>query len=93
VLALEERGLAAFGRTLLGFEFVLDGLARPTYEPILDRATNAIARSTLVALRNSRSRPRLFELVARACSSCSRSDSGPSTPRCALASKMLRSTR
>ena len=64
VLAVDARSLAAFGPLLLGFDFVLDDLARQTDAQILDRAMDAIARLALVALRCSRSRPRLFEHVA-----------------------------
>jgi hypothetical protein len=58
----------AFGRHLLDFEFVLDDLARQTDAQILGRASDAIVRLTLLALRNARANSRLFELVAAAMS-------------------------
>ena len=64
ILAIDERGLAALGRNVLGFDFVLDDLARQTDEQLLGRAMDAIARLALVALRSSRNRPRLFEHLA-----------------------------
>jgi predicted transposase YdaD len=63
VLALDGRARAAFGRRLLDFEFLLDDLAAQTDQQILDRASDAIARLTLIALRNSRMEPRLLEHV------------------------------
>ena len=65
ILAVDERALAAFGRKVLGFDFVLDDLAQQTDAQILDRAMDAVARLALVALRSSRILPRLFEHVAR----------------------------
>jgi predicted transposase YdaD len=64
ILAMDDRGLAAIGRNVLGFDFVLDDLACQTDAQILGRAMGAIARLTLVALRSSRNRPRLYEHVA-----------------------------
>jgi hypothetical protein len=63
ILALDGRARSAFGRRLLDFEFVLDDLAAQTDQQILDRASDAIARLTLIALRNSRTEPRLLEHV------------------------------
>lgn len=65
ILAVDDRALAAFGRKVLGFDFVLDDLAQQTDAQILDRAMDAVARLALVALRSSRNRPRLYEHVAR----------------------------
>lgn len=67
-LALDDAQRAGFGRHLLDFEFVLDDLARQTDAQILGRASDAIVRLTLFALRNARANSRLFELVAAAMS-------------------------
>jgi predicted transposase YdaD len=67
-LALDDAQRAAFGRHHLDFEFVLDDLARQTDAQILGRASDAIVRLTLFALRNARAHSRLFELVASAMS-------------------------
>jgi predicted transposase YdaD len=67
-LALDDSQRAGFGRHLLDFEFVLDDLARQTDAQILGRASDAIVRLTLLALRNARANSRLFELVATAMS-------------------------
>jgi predicted transposase YdaD len=67
-VALDDAQRAAFGRHLLDFEFVLDDLARQTDAQILGRASDAIVRLTLFALRNARANSRLFELVATAMS-------------------------
>jgi hypothetical protein len=64
ILAIDDRGLAALGRHVVGFDFVLDDLAQQTDAQILCRAMDAIARLALIALRSSRSRPRLLEHVA-----------------------------
>jgi hypothetical protein len=66
VLAVDELRRAAFGRTLVSFDFVLDDLATQTDAQILARTSDAIVRLTLLALRNGRLRPRLFELVVSA---------------------------
>jgi len=65
-MAIDEAQRAAFGPHLLDFEFVLDDLARQTDAQILGRASDAIVRLTLFALRNARAHSRLFELVAAA---------------------------
>jgi len=64
VLAIDDRGLAALGRNVVGFDFVLDDLARQSDAQILGRAMDAIGRLALIALRSSRIRPRLFVHVA-----------------------------
>jgi len=64
VVAIGDRQREAFGKVLLGFDFVLDDLALQTDEEILNRASDAIVRLTLLSLRNGRAHPRLFELVA-----------------------------
>jgi hypothetical protein len=66
VLALEAPALAAFGTSILGFDFLMDDLARVTERQILDRAMDAVSRLTLVALHGSRDRRPLFEHVAEA---------------------------
>lgn len=66
VLAVDGATLAAVGRRRLDFEFVLDDLATQTDAQILGRASDAVVRLTLLALRNGRSHPRLVELVAAA---------------------------
>lgn len=66
MLAIDALCRAAFGSTLVGFDFVLDDLAQQTDAQILGRASEAIVRLTLLALRNGRLRPRLFVLVASA---------------------------
>ena len=68
VLNLDDRQRATFGPALLAFDFALDDLARQTDAQILGRASDAIVRLTLLSLRNGRSHPRLFELVADAMS-------------------------
>jgi len=64
ILAIDDRGLAALGRHVVGFDFVLDDLAQQTDAQILGRAMDAIGRLALIALRSSRIRPRLFVHVA-----------------------------
>jgi hypothetical protein len=51
VVALDERRRAAFDKTVVDFEFVLDDLARQTDARIMSRASDAIVRLTLLALR------------------------------------------
>jgi hypothetical protein len=63
---VDDRDHATFGPLLLAFDFVLDDLARQTDAMILGRASDAVVRLTLLSLRNGRSHPRLFELVAEA---------------------------
>jgi predicted transposase YdaD len=75
--ALDERRRAAFGPKLLDFEFVLDDLAVQSDEQILSRASDAIVRLTLLALRNGRSHPRLYERIAAAMKSLSDDLRGP----------------
>jgi hypothetical protein len=77
VLAVDERQRAAFGGKLLEFEFVLDDLAWQSDSEILGRASDAIVRLTLLSLRNGRSHPRLFELVADAMHAMQRELRGP----------------
>ncbi len=64
MLAVHERLRAALERRHLDFEFLLDDLATQTDAQILGRASDAVVRLTLLALRNGRAHPRLFEHVA-----------------------------
>lgn len=86
-LALDDAQRSALGRHLLDFEFVLDDLARQTDTQILGRASDAIVRLTLLALRNARSESRLFDLVATAMSAVRKDlrgrDVGPALMRLA----------
>src|SRR5262245_22682953 len=63
VVALDHPTRTALGGTLLDFSFVLDDLSRQSDAQILDRASDAVVRLTLLALRHGRSHPRLFELM------------------------------
>lgn len=64
VVALDDETRMAFGRSLLDFEFALEDLARQSDAQIRSRTSDAIVRLTLLALRNGRSLPKLFELMA-----------------------------
>ena len=77
VLALDDRRRTAFGPTVLGFDFVLDDLARQSDAQIHGRASDAVVRLTLLSLRNGRSHPRLFELVAESMHALKRELRGP----------------
>jgi hypothetical protein len=63
---LDDAQRAAFGARLLDFEFALDDLATRSDEQLLARDGSAVVKLTLLALRNSRSHPRLHELLAGA---------------------------
>jgi hypothetical protein len=63
---LDEETRRAFGARLLEFEFSLDDLAAQSDEQLLARDCSAVVKLMLLALRNSRSHPRLHEFVAGA---------------------------
>jgi len=64
VLGLDAPVRSAFGARLLDFEYVLDDLATQDDAALLARDRSAVVKVALLALRNSRSHPRLHELIA-----------------------------
>ena len=66
VMGLASGTREALGRRLLDFDFVIDDLATQDDAALLSRNCDPVVRLLLLALKNSRSHPRLHELMAEA---------------------------